>query len=80
MERITERTLIPISLVTIVMGGIFWLSAMWFRTEASAQDVSRLKQDVNNLNTEVIDRLARIETKLDIMSKGEVNGRTKRTR
>lgn len=80
MEKITEKTLIPISLVAMLIGGVVWLSVMWYRTDASAKDIHQMKRDMAVLNDEVIDRLARIETKLDIMSEGEHNGRGKSTR
>ncbi len=66
-DIITEKTLIPISLISIVCGGMMWLSAMWYKTEATASELVEVKSEVRKLQVDVIDRLARIETKLDSM-------------
>lgn len=64
---VSEKTLIPISLTFSICGGMLWLSAMWFKTEATAAELSTIKTEVTKLQFDVIDRLARIETKLDQM-------------
>lgn len=64
-DAITEKTFVPISLVISITGGIIWLSAMWFKTEASAAEIEKVKTDLAVLKFDVVDRLARIETKID---------------
>lgn len=80
-DAITENTFVPVSLVISIAGGILWLSAMWYKTEASAAEIEKVKTDLAVLKFDVVDRLARIETKIDEMKEvenGEQNG--KRTR
>lgn len=64
-DIISEKTLVPISVISIVSGGMIWLSAMWYKTEATASELVEMKSDVRKLQIDVVDRLARIETKLD---------------
>ena len=46
--KITEGTLIPISLLialgTGLVGGVFWLSALWYREEANAYAIAEIKK------------------------------------
>lgn len=59
--KLTEQTLIPLSLVGSIIGGVIWLSVIYYKSEATAKDVDQLKQ----YQLEVISRLSRIETKLE---------------
>lgn len=43
MQKITENTLVPISILGVIVGGIFWLSNMYFQTKASADDIVEIK-------------------------------------
>ena len=72
MSKITENTLLPLSLVSILIGGIFWLSTMYSKVEAHEDNLNKIQNQQtafiasdNNFKEEVIDRLARIETKLE---------------
>lgn len=73
MKVITEKTLIPISLVITIIGGTLWLSALWYDNRANAKNIEVLKVDQKLLAEELvetqkkmIESLTRIETKLDI--------------
>ena len=44
-----------------IIGGVFWLTAMWHKTEASAKDLERIKTDIYTQNLEILQRLSRIE-------------------
>ena len=69
MKKITEETLIPLGLVIAMIGGIFWLSSIYFETKTSANDIKDLKaqQELYNQTLSNIDhRLSRIEGKLGI--------------
>jgi hypothetical protein len=63
--KLTEQTLIPLSLVGSIVGGVVWLSVIYYKSEATAKDVDQLK----SYQLEVIQRLSRIETKLEHLEK-----------
>lgn len=68
MKKITENTLVPISLLTVIVGGVFWLSSMYSKVEAHAKsmEVVEAKQDKHIEVLQSIDkRLTRIEAKLE---------------
>ena len=72
MTKITEKTFIPISLLSIVAGGIFWLSSMYSKVEAHENTLNKIQVQQtkfmasdDTFKDEVIDRLARIETKIE---------------
>ena len=77
-----ESALIPMSLIVSIagslVGGILWLSAMWHKAEASAAEIGSVKIEVSKLQLDVIDRLARIETKLDQIKNKESNNNNRR--
>lgn len=67
-----ERIGIVITVATLLYGGGFWISSMYAQTVQNAQEshalkneMSRLNQQQNNFQLEVIQRLARIEEKLN---------------
>lgn len=71
MKVISEQTLIPISLVVTIIGGVVWLTTLWFRSEAHAEIISELKaeqraisQEVRVNNQEVMKKLIELEIKL----------------
>ena len=47
MKEITEKTLLPLSLVITLSGGIFWLTKQYIQTEANAETLNKVasKQD-----------------------------------
>jgi hypothetical protein len=63
--KLSEQTLIPLSLVGSIVGGVVWLSVIYYKSEATAKDVDQLK----SYQLEVIQRLSRIETKLEHLEK-----------
>lgn len=68
LSMISEKTLIPLSLVLILSGGIFWLSSMDARTSSNAAAIERAEKKEDSLSDkmqEVSNRLSRIEGKLD---------------
>ncbi len=69
MKAITETTLLPISLVIVVIGGIVWLTSLYAKTDESFKAIARLEssQDAYYRNLqEISTRLSRIEGKLGI--------------
>lgn len=74
MEKIiNEKTLLPISLVIIIIGASVWLTNIYFLSRANAKVISKIDKkqvsDINHLNQtllEISTRLARIEGALNI--------------
>lgn len=71
MDKITPETLVPLSLMGVLIGGIFWLSSMSIKSSIVYAKVDKLeeansKQSEDNakFQREVIERLARIEEAL----------------
>ena len=73
--KITEGTLIPISLVCVLAGCIVWVTALASDTRVTKEEVEllRQKQDQYILEIRRVDeRLSRIEGKLGInMNRGD---------
>lgn len=71
-SKITEKTLIPLSLVITLSGGIYWFTATYFQSVANAKDIAELKSDnrgVTEIMRSVDTRLSRIEGKLGVNQK-----------
>lgn len=71
MKVISENTLIPISLVITILGGVVWLTTLWFRSEAHAEMIAEIRaeqkslaQEVRENNREVMRKLIELELKL----------------
>lgn len=65
---ISDNTSITIGLAVVIVGAVFWLSKMYSLGKQNEKEITRIWIEIelfktnNNLN---IDRMARIETKLD---------------
>jgi hypothetical protein len=57
MTRITQNTLIPLSLAITLFGGAFWLSSMYTTVVAAQQDFSEARRYLQQIDQ----RLSRIE-------------------
>lgn len=67
---LSGKTLVPLTVIVSLAGGIVWLSVMFFNTTANTQNIKRLELRIDSLedtNSALLDRTARIETKLDIL-------------
>jgi hypothetical protein len=65
---ITAQTLIPIGALVVVIGAAMWLTTIFNQTQQNSQELVLMRADIVSLqsqNTNVADRLARVETKLD---------------
>lgn len=64
MKAITEKTLIPLSLVMTLIGGVFWLTSIYFEAKAANSSITEIKQKQDSY-TETLNsidkRLSRIE-------------------
>lgn len=61
---INESTSISVGLLITLVGGIFWLSTLYAKTEATAKAVERIEIRQNKYNDtvgEINERLSRIE-------------------
>lgn len=72
LQALTQDTLIPISLVITLIGGVSWLTTLYNETKANAAAISDIYQE-QKLYQDKIDRvlvkLSRIEGKLGILPK-----------
>ncbi len=59
-SKITENTLVPLSLVITLAGGIFWLTVIYSKTEANAALGDRMSTALESIDQ----RLSRIEGRL----------------
>ncbi len=65
MSKIDERTLVPIGVLVVLAGGIFWLSTLYVNTEANASAIADLKVDGKDQRREIIERLNIMDMKID---------------
>lgn len=68
-EVLSEKTLIPISLVIVLVGGVFWLTTIYWRGISTAEAVLRVesKQDLYLKEVQEINaRLTTIEATLGV--------------
>lgn len=66
-EFLSENTPISVGVVSILIGGVVWLTQLYAQTNENSEALKRIEmsQDQYNKNMEEIrDRLARIEGKL----------------
>jgi len=73
MSKITENTLLPISLVITILGGASWLTAIWYDTKANAAAIIEIRQDQKILSKDLVETqkqmildLTEIKAKLNI--------------
>lgn len=67
LNILSEGTLIPVSLLVVIVGGVFWLSSMYAQTNANAESVVEIKQQQKDDRKEIMDRLSLIDGKIDRM-------------
>ena len=68
-KRITEQTLVPISLVIVILGVAVWVSTIKSDTKANADDIERIeKEQKEYVRTvrRIDERLSRIEGKVGV--------------
>jgi len=54
----SEKTLLPVSVLSVIFGGAVWLTTIWLKGEANAAEIVEFKDQVGK-------KLDRIEDKLD---------------
>lgn len=80
-----EQTLIPISFMAVLAGGIIWLTNIWTVSNANSQAISGLEQtvkardnDINKKFDHILEDLNYIKGTLETRGSGANKGRTKR--
>ena len=63
MSKIFEGTLLPISFVIVIMGGVFWLSSMYAETKANSAAIDKMELKLEYIQS-IDKRLAIIESEL----------------
>jgi hypothetical protein len=67
---ISEKTLIPLSAISVVIGASMWLTSVWKQGEATAQELSEFKKTTHIAEERIYRELEKINYKLDkIMDK-----------
>lgn len=69
---ISEKTLIPISTILVIVGAVFWLTNIYNLANTNAYGIESIKKKVSTTDSKIIERidlidqrLSRIEGKLD---------------
>lgn len=57
MKKITEKTLVPISLVLAIGGGVYKFSEQSFATDQTTKDVAALRESLRESQEKVSDQL-----------------------
>lgn len=63
MKKISEQTLVPVSMVLILFGFISWLTTLYNETKANGSEISEIKSEQRIYNQ----KLDRIMEKLNVM-------------
>jgi hypothetical protein len=64
---ISEKTLIPISAIAVLIGGVFWISSMYAQGRENANAIIGIKQEQKELKVEIREDLRRLEDKIDLL-------------
>lgn len=65
---LSSGTPITVGLAITLIGGVYWLTKMYSLTKQNERDIVKIWLEVETIksnNTLIVDRMARIETKLD---------------
>lgn len=67
---LSANTLIPLSAIGVIAGAVFWLSSLYASVTALKTTVAAFEQRIMTIESQNVinaDRMARIETKIDIL-------------
>lgn len=68
VSAITNKTLVPISLVATLLGGSGWLTKQHITTEENSRKISEIRAEVKIVKVQSEDRLIEILTRLERIS------------
>ncbi len=75
MKAITEKTLVPISLVVVLIGGIIWLTQIYTTANANSDNIRDIKRMEFRYRKMLFDRLNSIDRRLAVIE-GSLRGKT----
>lgn len=58
------------TLISAIVGGVFFITKVWALARDNKEEINSIKKDIKDIkdeSREVTDRMARIETKIDIL-------------
>ena len=64
LKKITETTLIPISLAIVLFGGVFWMSTIWNTMNTNSKFIAEIKADKKIETKEISDKFDKILNEL----------------
>ena len=73
LKKITEQTLIPISLVIVLFGGVFWVTNIWSSVETLKKDFTEQREVQKQSSRDQNEKFDKIMNELYYL-KGAVNG------
>lgn len=62
---ISEKTLVPIGLISVVVGCVVWLTTVWRQGEANAAQIQEVKDSQRHDNDRIYEKLDKIDAKID---------------
>jgi len=74
IQEITEATAVPIGLMIVIIGAVLTIGSMRDKVEAHETRIQRVEDTETRFTQEVIDRLARIETKINGIKRSHKQG------
>lgn len=77
IKKITEQTLVPISLIIILFGGVFWITNIWSSVESLKKDFTEQRAHNAQETRDVNEKFDKIMNELYYL-KGAVNGTKKK--
>ena len=69
--KITEGTLIPISLVIILIGGVVWLTTLYFTTQSNAAAIDKIQLKYDAISDKLDDIVIKIDRIEHLLNKGK---------
>lgn len=61
---LTERTLVPLGVIAVIIGGIAWLTTLYADTKNNGQTLLRIEQKQDTLEGGIYEELKTINTRL----------------
>lgn len=62
---ISEKTLIPIGALSVIVGAVMWLTSVWKQGDANAAQIQDIKATQQHENDRIYDKLDKMDAKID---------------